>query len=264
MIAVLAGTLCWSAAKPSVWTAVRRHALWMVPRDEPSLTAASPLLDLVPAKADAILWFRGSRASDLESRVPALAAMTGGGDFEMVIAEGNGGGLVAVRGDNQVVDAAQRWVDFLDSTVPPDARVARRDRHGDITTWSTGSWRDAPGGNAALVARLGDAPDDALVVLATNLAKPEGGITAALGWLEMTDDALELHAAITTIGEPVAVAMSLEADQLLRDPRGACWRDHGGTFDISHVGSILTLALSASLDDLPAMLECATAPPPPP
>jgi hypothetical protein len=44
------------------WDAVRQHGLWFVPHSEPKLSTHSPLVALVPARAEAFVWLRPSQA----------------------------------------------------------------------------------------------------------------------------------------------------------------------------------------------------------
>ena len=259
VIALLVGFGSWAVAKPSLWTALKHHWDWMIPRSN-TLTADSRLLQQVPGDAESVLWIRAGESPVLTERLAALGGMSADDAAEAVAAvRGDDDVILAVTGSSDVIDGIQRLVDMANGF--EKHAIVSHERDG-ATVWSTPRWENASDHATGLVAMLERAPADAAIVFATrpqpSTAKrakhASDEVTSAVGWVRADDERLDATVEIDLPSEASARALVTEVEVAANSSAEA--RCFDGTWTATHDGSHVALHFEMGIDDVPGMYAC--------
>ena len=248
------------------WDAVRHHGLWFVPHAAPKLSIESPLVALVPARAEAFLWIRPTQAaSDALTALGADAAL-----LETVYALG------AQDGSRTALDAAlitrfpgdtlprPAWLQALPLPAAPSLAV------GPVATALGPSWRATRGWAGAigsgppreLIALAARVPADSLAVFVAKptRARDADDIVSATAYATLTGPELGVAADIDLVSPETMTRFRGEVERALATARTlafttvACLEGHGATLDVDSGSTSVHLRASLSLDAMRACL----------
>ena len=266
-LVVIGGMIALGGGAP-VLHSLRRHALWFVPRAEPTLAADGEMFDLVPADADAVMWLRPtaavSTALGLDVRSSRMPTET------VVASRGTGWPpdlAVITRGDVDLFDAMSMVRGKPITWRPPGL-------DDDAQTTSSGlAWRATPGWKAAvghgppreLLAGVHGLPMDTFAVLAVRPDHGAGkeGVVSALAYLELRGDQVDLVASVEA--KDLLAARRL-ADDTRRALTGAggrwaarlnvCLAEHGATTAVWPEGLLVRLHASVNVHQIRDLARC--------
>jgi hypothetical protein len=240
------------------WQLIRHNALWFVPHTEPVLGSDSPLIALVPARAEAILWIRPTQAaSDAVSTLGADAEL-----LETVIAVGGQDGsptgldTAVITRFPAALPVLPTWLLALGVPAMPALPVGPVAAPFGLTWRATTGWAAAIGSGPPtnVVALATRAPGDALAVF---LAKPTRGRDAeslvdAVAYVTLRDKTFALVAELDAVSPEAGETLRADLDRLVTTARTlafttvTCLQAHGATFELTRDGA--RVQLHAALD----------------
>jgi hypothetical protein len=195
VIAVIAigGTLL--LARGGTWQVIK-HGLWFTDWSEPDPIAQSRLLDHVPAGADTLIWIRPGHTHE-------LLPMALSGDVEMVIAQNKTDTLIAVAGEEVVLEE----IVAVSKRRPDGDKLETLDAPAGMRILATPGFHSASGSAKDLVGLLYRAPRAANAIAVGRAASlvTRYQVRDYIAWAEVGSSNVKFTAEADTVVELAAV-----------------------------------------------------------
>ncbi len=269
-VGVLAIGLLLVADRGGTWTAVKHHALWVLPDRASMIDPDAEILSHLPPDTEAVIWLRPSPElrESLGAIVPQLADPP-----EAVIAIGGAStddfaGVVLERGSSDLIGSIEKLLDLTKAwgvIVPPERTTSTLS--DGTRTWTTKGWTTSldRGKPAALLEMMKKVPDDAFTVAVVRPAHViPNEVTSAVAYAHLADHAtkLELVAEIEAADAATAGKLAAEARREIdkerkhEDRESGCLDSSGATWSFTPDGANIHLRFAIAVERIRPLFEC--------